>query len=93
MRVKQCILKGKLIHSLDDIYQELARQLELPEHFGGNLDALWDCLTTDVEGPVEIILEDQSSARASLGHEFDRLDQLFRDLARQRKDISIIRRP
>ncbi|MCK7468404.1 MAG: barstar family protein [Desulfosudis oleivorans] len=43
------------IRSLDDLYDQLASRLSLPAHFGRNLDALWDVLSTDIEGPFEIV--------------------------------------
>lgn len=46
-------------------------------YYGGNPDALWDRLTTDVERPVELIRSDSEFSRAALGEtEF----ATFRDL-------------
>jgi ribonuclease inhibitor len=36
-------------------FARLARELAFPAHFGANLDALFDVLTTDLEGPIEIV--------------------------------------
>lgn len=40
--------------SRDDLMSALARELGFPEHFGGNLDALWDCLT-DLTEPTALV--------------------------------------
>ena len=37
-----------------DIHEVLKRDLELPDYYGGNLDALWDCLT-DMLGGINYI--------------------------------------
>lgn len=37
-----------------DFYTTAARQLKLPEHFGSNLDALWDVVTGHISLPVKI---------------------------------------
>ena len=40
-----------------DIHEVLKRDLELPDYYGGNTDALWDCLTDMLGDPsyIEII--------------------------------------
>ena len=42
------------IHTWAAFYRELKKQLSLPEYFGNNLDALWDCLTGEAELPMSI---------------------------------------
>ncbi len=43
MRV--CTIDGMAMESRAAAHSELQRALELPEHYGHNLDALWDCVT------------------------------------------------
>ena len=38
----------------EDFYAQLKEKLVLPEHFGDNLDALYDSITGDVELPLHI---------------------------------------
>lgn len=90
MPVKRCVLRN--VHSLAEIYDELARRLAFPAHFGRNLDALWDVLTGEVEGPFEIIWEDIDLARVGLGADFDRLIALLDEAAAEREDFTFIRR-
>ena len=42
------------IHTWKKLYREIKHQLNLPEHFGNNLDALYDCLTGYIELPAKI---------------------------------------
>ena len=37
-----------------DIHEVLKRDLDFPDYYGGNLDALWDCLT-DMLGGINYI--------------------------------------
>lgn len=85
--MKRCRLTD--IRSLDQLYDELARQLGFPRHFGRNLDALWDALTTDVEGPVEIVWEDPERSQASLGDEYARVVSLLEEVVAQRGDMTL----
>lgn len=43
--MKQYILNGQNMSDREAAYDEIARALELPAHFGRNLDALWDELS------------------------------------------------
>ena len=44
--MRKCIIDGAAMLSRADAHAELARALELPEYYGANLDALWDCVST-----------------------------------------------
>lgn len=86
MQVKRCVLHD--IRTLAQFYDELARQLALPTHFGRNLDALWDVLAGDVAGPFEIVWEDSAQAQSNLGMDYSRLVILLNDLAAERDDFT-----
>lgn len=85
--MKRCRLTD--IRSFDQLYDELARQLGFPRHFGRNLDALWDVMTSDVEGPLEIVWEGTELSQASLGDEYGRLVSLLADVATERGDMTL----
>lgn len=66
------------------LHDALAKGLRLPPHYGRNLDALWDCLTRDVEGPVTIELRHVDKADARL----KRYIALLREAAAKRDDFA-----
>jgi ribonuclease inhibitor len=78
--------------SIDAVYDILARELALPKHFGRNLDALYDALTGDVEGPFEIVIEDAKALEAALGAKAPAVMKLLRDVAKDRTDARIVLR-
>ena len=82
-------LSGKAIRNLQEFYDEIARKLPFPEYFGRNLDALWDVLTTDVEGPVEIVWEDSAASKRSMGKAFDKISALLREVEKEREDFKV----
>jgi ribonuclease inhibitor len=86
--MSRIVLSGDRIDSLDDIYDEVERQLTLP-YFGRNLDALWDVLTRELEGPVEILWRESDVSRARLGPDFDRVTALLREVAEDRPDVYV----
>jgi RNAse (barnase) inhibitor barstar len=42
---------------ISEFYAVLSTALQLPDYFGRNLDALWDCLN-DLDAPTALILSD-----------------------------------
>jgi len=89
LSLKRFSLKGETIHSLEDLYDRLSSQLGLPEHFGRNLDALWDVLSADVEGPFEIEWSRADDSRKSMGKDFDRALKVFQDVEKERNDFKL----
>jgi ribonuclease inhibitor len=84
------ILKGKVIHSLDEFYDEISGQLSLPAYFGRNLDALWDVLSTEVEGPTEIVWLNAEASRQAMGEDFEKVMKVLKELEGQRDDFKLI---
>ena len=87
--VKHCKLPGRSIRSIEEFYDAIARKLQLPEYFGRNLDALWDVLTTDIAGPVEIVWEDSAASKKSMGKDFEKVLTLLRDVEKERDDFEV----
>ena len=53
--MKQVIINGAAVASMADIHHLLAAELDFPEWYGHNLDALHDCLT-EIGKETEILL-------------------------------------
>jgi len=85
--MKSCHLTD--IRSLAQVYDELARQLDFPAHFGRNLDALWDVLSNDIEGPLEIVWQDTELSRDTMGDDYAKLVALLEELAEERNDVAL----
>lgn len=77
------------VKTIDAVYDILARDLSLPAHFGRNLDALYDALTGDVPGPIEIVVEDRKSLEVALGDKAKRLLRLLADAKVARNDLTL----
>lgn len=93
MPVKRCTLNGRTINSLDGLYDQLQKRLALPGHFGRNLDALWDCLSTDVEGPFKIVWKHADESKQGMGRDYHRAVKLFKSLEKERNDFQLAIEP
>jgi ribonuclease inhibitor len=87
--MKRAILEGTKLQSPDEVYEALATELDLPAHFGRNLDALRDVLTGEVPGPVEIVWRDGALSHERMGAAFRRLAEVLVDAAAARPDLTV----
>ena len=88
--MRRCRLDFAALDSEAAVHDALARQLALPAHYGRNLDALWDCLTRDVVGPVEIRLAPSAAARPEMRAFLGRLSALLREAQTARPDLHFV---
>jgi len=90
MPVKRYVLDGQAIQSLDSFYQLIAKVLPLPDYFGRNLDALADVLTTDLDGPCEILWEQSAVSKEAMKRDFQRIRTVLKRVGQEREDIKIV---
>lgn len=87
---RRCVLDLAVLRSEAAVYDAIGVALPLPDHFGRNLDALWDSLTIDIPGPVEFVLRNVPASPPAMRPFVARLLSLLRDAARQRADLRLI---
>jgi len=85
----EVILSGFEITSKGALHTHLALELDLPEWYGRNLDALYDCLT-DLKNDVRIILPDFPILEEQLGRYAQALLSTLKDAAAENPHIHII---
>lgn len=62
-----CILDGEMIKDREMLHDTLADTLDLPDWYGRNLDALYDCLT-DIREETEIRIQNEDVLTDHLGN-------------------------
>lgn len=67
----------------------LKEQLQLPDYYGNNLDALWDCLVSDFT-PKMITIRNPQRIVDNLGRYGQSLLRLFEELKEQNEEIRIV---
>ena len=88
--MKTIILLGKEILSIDELHAQLKEKLELPDYYGANLDALWDCLTGWVSLPLTIEWYDFSITERLLGDQAGQVMTVFKDAATEIDGFKIV---
>lgn len=67
----------------DNVHEWLKRELGLPEWYGHNLDALWDCVTGYLPKPLKI----RWVADSDRGERYAAIVEVFREAADQSDEI------
>lgn len=82
-------LDGLELPSLEAVHDRFAQALTLPEWYGRNLDALFDCLT-DLGEPVTVRLLHQEALEDRLGRRGRALVRLLRRAAEENPRVSLV---
>lgn len=79
----EVIFKGSNIKNIEDFHKQIKEVLDLPDYYGENLDALWDCLTGWIDIPTTFIWEDFEYSKDKLGAFADKVIGLFKDAEKE----------
>ena len=83
------ILDGGSVGSRETLHRTLAAGLRLPDWYGGNLDALRDCLT-DITEPTELVIRGGAALEAALGGYAVSLRRVLADCAAENGLFSVV---
>ena len=83
------LLDGTEFKDVSATHAVLKEKLELPDYYGENLDALWDCLTGWIELPLQIKWINYSSSFIYLGEYAEKLKCTFQDAASEFENFSL----
>lgn len=82
-------LDGLELQSMEEVHDLFARALDLPEWYGRNLDALFDCLT-DTREPVTVRLLHKDELREHLGRRCSALIRLLHRAAEESPNVTLL---
>lgn len=85
----EIVLDGLELRSLEEVHDRFAQALALPEWYGRNLDALFDCLT-DLGEPVTVRLLHQKVLEDRLGRRGRALVRLLRRAATENPQVTLL---
>lgn len=68
------------VSSLQELHQYFKKVFDLPEYYGHNMDALWDCLSCRYDENTMIVLKNISALPKEMSPSVDIMLELFRDL-------------
>ena len=86
------VLDGNVIKDKDMLHNHMEKALDFPEWYGGNLDALYDCLTELME-EVDVELQNWDKMEETLGDYAGKVLRVLRDAAEANLNILIVGDP
>ena len=86
--MKQITLDGNALIDAGGVHDYLKEMLALPEYYGKNLDALFDCLT-ELDQPTRLEISNPDCL-ISLGHYGEALISTFRDAALENPNLELV---
>ena len=86
--MKKIVLELEKMRSLPMLHKYLHTALALPEYYGANLDAFYDCLT-EIAEPTELVVPQQVAAEAYLGWYGEQFLQMLQDAAAANEALKI----
>lgn len=81
-------LDGNAFDNREQLHEEIARQLNFPEYYGENLDALWDILSSWAE-PLEISVVHSEGLLQYLGSYGEAVLELFQEAEDENDAITV----
>lgn len=88
--MRNVVVEGSAIESQEQLHDFLQEALELPDYYGRNLDALWDCLAGHVELPLTVTWLDYEASEKRLGEYGRQLMELFQEAAEEIDGFSLV---
>jgi len=85
----EIVLDGLEIQGAEEVHALFVRALALPEWYGRNLDALFDCLT-ESGGDVTVRLVHREALEARLGGRGPALSALLRRAAEENPHVTLL---
>ena len=82
------VLNVSACETAEDLHHALAKGLHFPAWYGGNLDALHDCLT-DLNEPTELIVRGTSALDDLLGRRANAFRRVLDDSAEENPHLTV----
>lgn len=86
--IKNIRIDFTAIAGITDAHLRIAEALQFPDHYGKNLDALFDCLA-EICKPVAVTLFGTSALTAALGSYGGMMLRVFSDAAAENPNLSV----
>lgn len=83
------ILDFNGIKSLWTLHEYFKEVFNLPDYYGHNMDALWDCLDCSFEFPTTIVLKNIEKIPSEMNEATEIMLELFEDLQRDNEKVTV----
>jgi len=92
MKMHICILDGRKVKDKGMLHDILTASLRLPDWYGRNLDALYDCLT-DIQEETEIRILHESAMEEHMGNYAKALAKVIKTATEENAHLRFLKIP
>ncbi|MCB0340853.1 MAG: barstar family protein [Bdellovibrionales bacterium] len=82
--MKSITIDCSKVKNENDFHEVFATLDITPNYYGKNLNALWDVLTTDIEGPVMFMFENHKEFELANTSDYEKIISLFKEAQSER---------
>lgn len=86
--MKFILLDGEKMNTKEEVHEYISKILNVPGHYGKNLDALWDVLSTYDE-PIRILFKNTQTLKINLGEYGNKILKIFLEAKEDNDNIFI----
>lgn len=83
------LIDGNVTENREILHDAFASQLSLPEWYGRNLDALFDCLT-DIHEETCIRIINAEKLKENLGNMYNGLEKMLKRAEKENSSIKVV---
>ena len=87
--MNEVVLDFSGIKTLWNLHEYFKDTFHLPDYYGHNMDALWDCLYYSFEFPTTIILKNIEKLTSEMNEAVQTMLELFEDLQREDEKVTV----
>jgi ribonuclease inhibitor len=86
--MQEILIDTQNASSLEDVHSILAKNLNFPDHYGNNLDALFDCIS-ELDVPLKIVWKNYSKTKNKLGKKLEQIYNVLLEYSVEEPDFQI----
>lgn len=87
--MKTIVLNFEGVDSMWDLHEQLKKAFSLPDYYGRNMDALWDCLHCGFDSPTLLVLKNLDKLPKAMKESTERMLEVFRDLEQEDAEVTL----
>jgi ribonuclease inhibitor len=84
------VIEGNKMKNIKELHNVIKEELEFPQYYGANLDALWDCLTGWIDLPMIVEWRNYTECENFLGNYAMKVLEVFKEAEEEMDDFFII---
>lgn len=87
--MKKALLDTLFVKDINQLHEEIAKVLKFPDYYGKNLDALYDCLTSDLELPLKLVWKNYPAALKNIGESAELILKTLGDFSKEEPEFEL----